>query len=70
MSQYTNRYTQFARVRGFELGSASSPPMWEFVLWVKAKWRQWAAQVGRKDLTHLTKGDHAAFDAWLRKEPA
>jgi hypothetical protein len=61
------RYKQFARVRGFELGSPDSPMMHEYIEWIKGKWSQWWAHVGLKP-TYLTPEVHDAFDAWLAKE--
>lgn len=68
MSEYTNRYRQFARVRGFEPGSPEAPLMHEFINWVRSKWAIWAGLHGRKNLYHLTEQDHAAFDEWLKGE--
>jgi hypothetical protein len=66
---YTARYTNFARVRRFEPGSPEAPMMYEFVIWLRAKWEEWAKLCGRNTY-HLTPEDHAAFDVWLSKEAA
>jgi hypothetical protein len=64
---YTTRYTNFARVRGFEPGSPEAPMMFEFIAWIRSKWAEWAKLRGR-DAYHLTSEDHADFDAWLAGE--
>lgn len=68
MSDYTPRYQQFARVRGFEPGSKSAPLMYEYISWIRSKWGEWAWHTQRKGLQVLTPEDHAAFDEWLSKE--
>ena len=67
-AEYQPRYLQFARVRGFEPGSPDAPMPYEFVIWIRLKWREWASLNGRRDTYGLTQEDHAAFDAWLRTE--
>lgn len=67
-AEYQPRYLQFARVRGFEPGSPDAPMPYEFVIWIRRKWREWASLNGRRDTYGLTQEDHAAFDAWLRTE--
>ena len=47
MSEYTTRYKQFARVRGFEPGSPDAPMMYEFINWIRRKWGEWAKANGR-----------------------
>ena len=62
---YQPRYIQFSRVRGFEPGAPDAPPIFEFILWMSRKWREWAQLNGRKDTYSLTQEDHKSFDEWL-----
>lgn len=70
MSDYTTRYQQFARVRGFVPGSDAAPLMYEYISWVRSKWGEWAQHTQRKSLHPISKEDHAAFDEWLSKDAA
>lgn len=69
-SEYTHRYQQFARVMDFEPGSPHAPMLYEYIKWIRIKWRQWADKQGRKGIHPISQDDHRAFDEWLSKEAA
>jgi hypothetical protein len=79
MTEYTTRFTQYARSQGrhpaCQLAADEKEfpggKMAGFQVWISQQWRAWAAATQPKGKLPdvLTPADHAAFDAWLAAKP-
>lgn len=79
MTEYTTRFTQYARSQGRHpacqiLADKAEFPgghMAGFQVWVSQQWRAWAAATQPKGKLPdvITSEQHAQFDAWLAAKP-
>jgi hypothetical protein len=67
MAEYQNRYVLYCCAKGLVPGEAFDT--WDYISWVKARWREWDAENGH-DGVHHTQADHDAFGAWLEAKVA
>lgn len=74
LAEWNPRYLAYAAFHGHsdpEAMLAADAVKWPggcmtgFVLWVQARWWQWASATGRADLEALTPAEHDHFTGWL-----